>query len=298
VRAIGVDVGGTTLTVAGLSGAHDLVGAAEQPSAGLTYETLLDSVAAEVKRLRPASGSPPRLGVAIAGWLTADRERVEQAANLGWEGRSLRADLAGRTGLETTVHNDGNAAAWGEFLLAGRPQPGAFVMMTLGTDVGGGVVVNGRLVTGAFGVAGELGHLQVAAEGPRCVCGSQGCLAVYSSGRAMVSRYAEGRPGVTGADLSAAIRQGEPVAVAVLSVAARAIALASAQVSRVVDHQWLVLGGGASGIDYPLVEAVENALADTAAVGPTRPLPQVFLARAGNHSGVLGAADLADRRDD
>jgi glucokinase len=161
--------------------------------------------------------------------------------------------------------------------------------------VGGGVVVNGQLLTGAFGIAGELGHLRVRADGPPCVCGSDGCLAVYASGTAMLKRFRQlaGDPSATAADLSEQARDGRETAIQVVTEAASAIASASAQISRVIDHQALILGGGASGIGATLAEAVRKAILATEPVGPIRPLPDVLLARAGSRAGVIGAADLA-----
>ncbi len=195
------------------------------------------------------------------------------------------------TGLATTVHNDGNAAAWGEYLRAEAPAPQCLVMLTLGTDVGGGVVAGGRLLTGATSLAGELGHIRVSADGPTCVCGATGCLSVYASGTAMVARS-----GLDGPALAAAAHAGDPAALAVVAETARAIAFASGQISRVVDHDVLVLGGGVSaGLGPVLVEAVAAAVDGAEPVGPIRPRPRVMAARAGRLAGVLGAADLARR---
>ncbi|KAK1184366.1 ROK family protein [Streptomyces sp. NBS 14/10] len=311
MRAIGVDVGGTKLAIGRLSGSGELYYYTERPLPGLDYDRLLNTIAEAVQNVHDSHSVSPRLGVAMAGWLSPDRERVVAAASLGWTDRKLRQDLAELTGLETIVHNDANSATWGEYLLAGRPKRGAFVMLTLGTDVGGGVIADGRLLTGAFGVAGELGHLQVRADGPRCVCGSRGCLAVYASGKAMLasarravahapaeapllSKLCGNNPvRLRGHDVATAAQQGDKAALGVVREAAAAIAAVSAMISRIVDHHTLVLGGGASAIGPVLQQAVVSALRVTTPLGPVLPLPEVRLARAGNRAGVLGAADLA-----
>jgi glucokinase len=186
-------------------------------------------------------------------------------------------------------------------------------MLTLGTDVGGGVVVNGRLLTGASSLAGELGHLRVGAGDEVCVCGSTGCLSLAASGTAMVRRaralVRDQAPGTArlaelcggdpdrldGPMLGTAVRAGDPAACSVLDAAATAVATASSQVSRVIDHDVLVLGGGVIGLGPALVSAVQSALDRTDPVGPIRPRPVVIAARAGTSAGVLGAADLAAR---
>ena len=318
MRAIGVDIGGTKLAIGGLAADDRLVGYTERPLPSTDYDGLISIVADSVADFRTGhtDSSRPALGVAMAGWLSPDREVVLTAANLGWNDRKLRHDLATVTGLRATVHNDGNAAAWGEYIRdehinGERRDDGAFVMFTLGTDVGGGVIVNGRLLSGAFGIAGELGHLVVQPDGPMCVCGSHGCLAVFASGTAMLGNARDlirSSPNsaplmraacqddprrLTGQHLAAAIDADEPAALSVLAYAAWAIARASAQISRVIDHHTLVLGGGASAIGDKLRTAVEAALTETDPVGPVLPLPRVRLATAGNEAGVLGAADLA-----
>lgn len=308
--AIGVDLGGTRLAVGSWSIDGLLGDYTERPLPTRDYERLVAAIADLVGSLRDQGSAPPKLGVAMAAWLSPDRESVVTAANLGWSDRALRHDLAQRTGLDTVVHNDANAAAWGEYLLAGRPQ-GSFVVLTLGTDVGGGVIVDGRLLTGAFGVAGELGHLQVRADGPPCVCGARGCLAVYASGKAtlgsarraladnpssapVLSQLCHNDPSrLRGQDFATAAQKGEQAVLQIVGEAATAIGIASSQISRVVDHHTLVIGGGASAIGPVLQQAVTEALLSTTPVGPVRPLPEVCLARAGNRAGVVGAADLA-----
>jgi glucokinase len=314
VRAVGVDVGGSTIAVAALEDDGRLSGLTESALPTRDYDGLLRVVAEQVSRLAPpGSGPAPPLGVAMAAWLSPDRERVLAAANLGWNDRELRRDLARVTGLDTTVHNDGNCAAWGEYLRAGSAAAGCLVMLTLGTDVGGGVVVDGRLLTGASSVAGELGHLRVGSGEEVCVCGSTGCLSLYASGTAMVRRAralvrdrgpeaallrdlcGDAPDRFDGPMLAEAVRAGDPAAGSVVDVAATAIAAASSQVSRVVDHDVLVLGGGVIGLGPALVSAVQAALDRTDPVGPIRPRPAVVAARAGTSAGVLGAADLAAR---
>lgn len=294
--AVGVDVGGSTVAVGALTDDGELVGVSETALPTRDYDGLLELVAQQVTAARaPLGESPsdpaPALGLAMAAWLSPDRERILTAANLGWNQRDIRRDLAQTTGLATTVHNDGNAAAWGEYLRADEPAPECLVMLTLGTDVGGGVVVGGRLLTGATSLAGELGHLRVSADGPTCVCGATGCLSVYASGTAMVRRA-----GVDGPALAAAARAGDRAALTVVAEAARAVAVASGQISRVVDHDVLVLGGGVSdGLGPVLVDAVTVALEAAEPVGPLHPRPRVVAARAGRLAGVIGAADLARR---
>ena len=316
--SIGIDLGGTKLAVGGLAG--EVTGGSDPegllgsdlivPIDACDYEATVDAIAGHVRRIQSERGwGAPVVGVAIAAFLSPDRGVVVEALNLGWKNKRLGDDLAERTGLKVVLHNDANAAAWGEYLLAGSPDRGSLITLTLGTDVGGGVIADGRLLTGAFGIGGELGHLVVMPNGPVCVCGARGCLAVYASGKAITSRarqalQAGGGPvsidvspsvDVSAEALTRLVEQRDSRILAVLDDAARAIAAASAQISRVIDHHTMVIGGGASRLGSPLVQAIERHLEQGGPIGPIRPVPRVLLARAGNRAGVIGAADLARR---
>ena len=318
MTAIGVDIGGTKLAIGVVDDAGQLRAHRQMPLPTYDYDELISEIALVVDRARTQHPDVSSIGVAVASWLSPTRDLVLQAVNLGWDTEPLRADLGRATGLPTVVDNDASCAAWAEYLAqqtdASCGPDEAFAMLTLGTDVGGGVVVAGQLLTGTHGIAGELGHLNVGMGDAPCVCGSTGCLAAYASGRAMMAearaqmtqtpqralhllRQTGGDPELLdGAKLAAAVRAGDQAALSVVRRAARAIAAASAQISRVIDHKVLVLGGGASDLGAVLVDAVDTELRLTHAVGPVQPLPEVRIASTGNRAGVIGAARLADHR--
>ncbi|MEV6637041.1 ROK family protein [Actinoplanes sp. NPDC051470] len=300
MRAIGVDIGGTKLAIGSVGHSGQLRDFELTPLPTKHYDRLIAHITARIAELTDGSANRPAVGIAMAAWLSPDRGDVVSAVSLGWERRQLRQDLARSTGLHTVLHNDANAAAWGEYVLAGAPSEGAFVMLTLGTDVGGGVICDGRLITGASGLAGELGHLQVDSTGPACVCGRRGCLAVYASGKAILAGAVErGRAAGldtsawTGPDVAARANAGDTAVLTVIDDAARAIALACGQLACVIDPHTVVLGGGASAIGDVLLDAVRKAVARIEPMGPVHPRPHISLARAGNRAGVLGAAELA-----
>lgn len=308
--SIGVDIGGTKVAAGALTDIGELVDCRVLRLHDRRYDAVLKLIDGEIDRLEPQSRRSTPVGVALAGWLSADRRTVLHAANLGWEHVPLQADLRRHGGRSVRIVNDGDAAAWGEWDVDELVSPTTLVMLTLGTDVGGGVVVDGHLVTGALGLGGELGHLCVDPNGPPCVCGARGCLAVFASGSAMLTaarRIAVQQPGMlrqlsaddpatlTGDHLGLAARRGDPAALQILTDAARAIAHASAQISRVVDHSMLVLGGGAARVGRPLSDAVAAALASLPPLGGIAKPPSVRLARLGAFAGVHGAAALAAR---
>ena len=108
------------------------------------------------------------------------------APNLAWRDLDLRTELESRIGLPVVVENDANAAAWGEFRYGAGEDVDDLLLVTVGTGVGGGVVLDGRLHRGAFGVGGEIGHMRVVPDGILCGCGNRGCLESYASGTALV----------------------------------------------------------------------------------------------------------------
>ncbi len=318
MAAIGIDIGGTKLAIGVVDGDGHLHEHHQVPLPTRDYNSLITEIGTLIRPMRQQYPDVNAVGVAVASWLSPTREKVLQAVNLGWDTKPLRADLQHATGLPTLVDNDANCAAWAEYLALGQESgsesSSVFAMLTLGTDVGGGVVVAGRLLTGAHGIAGELGHLDVGLGAAACVCGSTGCLAAYASGRAMM---AEARSRMTHSPECAshllklcghnperldalrfaeAVTAGDLAARSVVQRAARAIAAASAQISRVIDHRILVLGGGASDLGSLLTEVVKDELRLTRPIGPVLPLPEVRLASTGNRAGVIGAARLAERR--
>ncbi|MDA3021506.1 MAG: ROK family protein [Actinomycetota bacterium] len=307
MATVGIDVGGTKLSSV-LRDHGNVLFPLLRPAPIGSYDDLLLAIEDTVAGYR-ADHPIEAVGVCVAAWMSADRELVRRSANLGWDDKPLRTDLAHRLELPVTVANDADAAAWGGYLDIGRPT-GNLVALTLGTDVGGAVIIDGRLITGTHGVAGELGHLVIDPAGPRCVCGTHGCLATYASGTAMLRRaraLASESPGqfpmllsgtsshdITGLDIARAATDGIEGPL-LLAEAATAIARASALISRVIDHSTLLLAGGASSIGAPLVHAVKSALTDTELIGPVHPMPNILLVSDPDFAGARGAADFAAR---
>ena len=130
------------------------------------------------------------VGIGAAGWIDAERSTVLYAPNLAWRDEPLRDELRTRLPVPVVVENDANVAAWAEFRFgAARDADDSMVMFTLGTGIGGGIVLGGQLVRGAHGIAGEIGHVLAVKDGYPCGCGSRGCLEQYASGKAL-TRYA------------------------------------------------------------------------------------------------------------
>lgn len=308
---LGVDVGGTKALGVRLRpepSGHRIVDQVELPSSAARPD-VLDVVVEVVDRLLAEGGGPssdpPALGVGLAGFVDHDG-RVRAAPNAaGLVDVDVAGALLRRTGLDPVVDNDANCVAvtaheWSE------PHATDLVAVTLGTGIGGGVVVGDRLVRGARGFAGEPGHVVVDPSGPPCPCGQRGCWERYASGsalrEALDQAVADGGldadvvPGRTGLELAAAVRAGVPGAAEVLDGFAGRVAVGIAGIVALLDPQVVAIGGGISDMGDVLLDAVVRRLRSDHAAVLHPPAPRIELVPLGARAGAVGAALLAGRR--
>ncbi|MFH0179222.1 ROK family protein [Streptomyces cacaoi] len=289
VGILAVDIGGTKLALRAVAaGAAVYERTVPWPvggDAGAESELLEASVAEAVGALGEA---PVRIGVAAAPNVGADGTVVSWPNRPGWVGRSLRAPFAGN-GAEVLFGDDATLAALAEARSTGSRD---LVYLGIGTGVGGGLVSGGRLLTGAWGTAGELGHLVVDPEGPHCRCGTRGCLQAAVSAEALAAHACvdRGLPTTT-AELVAGVDRAEPWAERTLDHAADSIARALRVLVELVQPAQVRIGGGLGAALAPLPRRIARRLAATARQG--RPLPEVGPAVHGPHSSLAGAALLA-----
>ena len=254
------------------------------------------------------------VGLGAAGFVSADRATVLFAANMSWRNEPLRARIEGLIDLPVVVENDANVAAWGEARFGAGNGRDNVVMLTIGTGVGGGVIIDGRLLRGHFGIGAELGHYRVIPDGLPCGCGQYGCLEQYASGSAL-TRYVkqaaareperaktllglgDGTPdGIVGSHITAAARDGDPIALEGFAEVATWIGQAMADMTAILDPGVFILGGGVSEAGEILAAPAREAyLAKVPATGQ-RPLAEVVIATLGPDAGIIGAADLARDR--
>ncbi|HZI95890.1 MAG TPA: ROK family protein, partial [Actinomycetales bacterium] len=185
MHTIGVDIGGTKIAAGVVDDDGTLLAKVRRETPATDVEAIEVAVADAVRELCEGR-DVAAVGVAAAGYVDATRSVVLFAPNLAWRDEPLRADLEDRTGLPVLVENDANAAAWGEFRYGAAREVDDMVLLTVGTGLGGGIVLHGNLLRGAYGVAAELGHVRVVPDGIRCPCGQRGCWEQYASGSALV----------------------------------------------------------------------------------------------------------------
>lgn len=298
-RVFGIDVGGTTIKFSIIDESGSILEHWSIPTDTAAGGARIPAaIAAEVRaRLTGAADDPIAIGVGVPGPVCGGV--IERAVNLGW-GRTPLGSLLGKaTGLPVTLLNDANAAALGEAWMGGDSacRGGSAVFVTLGTGVGGGVIVDGRVLNGRNGCAGEVGHMPVAAPGERrCGCGKVNCLECYTSATGFVQtanelaeaagdprRYTEGK------EVFDRVAAGDELAVRARDVTVDYLARGLAGIMCTVDPQEVIVGGGLSHagdlLMGPLAEALERY------VFPAM-LGKYVLRRAtlGNDAGALGAA--------
>ncbi len=307
--SIGVDVGGTKVAAGVVDDTGAVLARARRRTPSRDAEHIIDVVAEIVRQLlidHPAT----TVGVGAAGFVDADRTRVLFAPNLAWRDTPLREAVAERVDLPVVVENDANAAAWGEYRYGAGANEDDVVLLTIGTGIGAGIVIDGRLFRGTFGVAGEPGHVRVVPGGRLCGCGNHGCWEQYCSGTALVraaKEIATERPhdavrlleiagdvdGIDGPVVMRAALEADPAAMDCFDEVGRWLGQGLADLAAVLDPARFVIGGGvADGGDLLLRPARDTFAAALTGRGH-RPLAEIVQARLGADAGLIGAADLA-----
>ncbi len=290
---IGIDLGGTKTEII----AVDKGGVVLQRSREATirhYAGCLDQISRLVRAVESLTGRTGTLGMGIPGSLSPENGRVRNANSVWLNDRPLGADLAERLERPVRIENDANCFAISEATDGAARGAASVFGVILGTGVGGGLVIDGRLQSGAQGIAGEWGHnpLPGIAEGtgPDCWCGRRGCVETYLSGPGLARDHAEaGGDRIPASAIAAAAESGEPLAVSSMRRYVRRLARALAVVTNLLDPEVIVLGGGLSNVEG-LAGSVTAEM-----------LPLVFCDRSrvtvrrhlhGDSSGVRGAAWL------
>jgi glucokinase len=297
---LAVDIGGTKTAAAVVDGDGRIVAQGRTPTlAQENPEVLWKALTDLLDEVHAAAGgtSPAGVGVGCSGPMTWPDAEVSPLNIPAWRGFPLRRRLRERyPGLPVRVHNDAVCVAVGEHWRGAGRGHGNVLGMVVSTGVGGGLVLGGRLVDGASGNAGHVGHIVVEPGGPPCPCGGRGCLEAVASGPSLV-RWARGEgwrpdePAATGADLAADARAGNRVALAAVRRAGRAVGVALASAAHLCDLDAAVIGGGVSQIGAPLFDAVREALDVHARMDFARRL-RVVPTALGQTSGLIGAAAL------
>ena len=311
---IGLDIGGTKISGGVIDECGAILAKGRRDTPALDPAAIIHEAASLTRELS-LERKIDAVGVACAAFIDRAGSTVYFSPNLAWRDEPLQQRLESALGLPVTIENDANAAAWGEFRFGAADEAANMVMVTVGTGIGGGIVVDGVLMHGAFGVAAELGHMRVVPGGVRCGCGNRGCWEMYASGTALVreardlvisgsplaarlSELCGGDPSaLSGPDVTRAAVEGDPAAVELLADLGVWIGEGVASVAAILDPELVVLGGGVSEAGVLLIDPALAAFRRQLTGRGHRPEARFALAKLGNDAGIIGAADLAARAD-
>jgi glucokinase len=314
----GIDIGGTKVLGVALGATDEIVAEARVATPTGTRVIVGSHVAAAVAEVvgdldrqlattAATAVAPAPVGVGAPGMVDR-RGRLCFAPNLPQaQGVDWNELIGGRLpGRKLLIENDANLAVLAEHRLGAARGFGHVVMVTLGTGIGGGIVVDGRVQVGSAGFAGEIGHMVVDPAGPACPCGRRGCWERFASGAGLgvlareaalagrlgeVVRLAGGDPeSVRGEDVSAAAAAGDPAAQQVIAEVGWWIGFGLANLAGVLDPECFVLGGGVVQAGDLLIESARNTLAELVEGGDRRPAAVIAPAAFGERAGAVGGA--------
>ncbi|GGF31588.1 glucokinase [Marmoricola endophyticus] len=290
---VGVDIGGTKI-LAGVVGSEGRVVDSEgretphrTAPADVVEGLIADAVAALQHR-----HAVEAVGIAAAGFVDAAGSRVMFAPHLSWRDEPLRDRLGARLGLPVTVANDANAALWAEHVHGRARGARDVVMVTLGTGIGGALMIDGRLHVGRNGMAGEFGHIRVVPDGRPCECGHTGCWEQYCSGKALARFAADAGSPLSGPALTEAAERRDPVARGAYLEVGRWLGTGLADLVAGFDPELVLVGGGVSAAGELLLEPARRALHEALVGSGHRSEPELSVATLGPYAGLVGAAEL------
>jgi glucokinase len=308
--AIGVDVGGTKVAAGVVDEKGRVIADLRQPTPSTNPAAVEQTIADCVQRLRK-DHDVVAVGIGAAGFIDAGRSTVLFAPNLAWRDEPLRDEVAKLVDLPVVVENDANAAAWGEYRFGAGQGESHMVCVTVGTGIGGGMVLDGALFRGRFGIGAEFGHMQVVEDGRRCGCGQSGCWEQYCSGRALLHEAREiadvqkvygkrllelgdGKPeGIEAPEVTKAAIEGDPAALECFSVVGHWLGQGLANLAAMLDPGAFVVGGGVADAGDLLLDPARRHFGHVLTGTGFRPRPEIRHASLGNWAGMVGAADLA-----
>ncbi|MDR0959858.1 MAG: ROK family protein [Propionibacteriaceae bacterium] len=325
---IGVDIGGTKIAAGAVTPDDEIVARCHRPSPVDRLELedaivgVVTDIIGDLAQENGATGGRTvgpgqrvsAVGIGAAGWIDTRRDLIRFSPHLPWRDEPLAERLRDRLGLPVRVDNDANAAAWGEYrhrlhVDPDQALPTAFLCLTLGTGIGGGLVLGGELFRGAFGMAGEWGHMTVVPDGLVCACGHRGCWEQYCSGTALTrgahALVAERAPGserlkaesvagtLDGPTVTRLAEDGDAACRVLLAETGQWLGRGLASLAAILDPDLIVIGGGVSRAGELILAPARAAFAETLTGSGFRTPARIELAGLGSDAGLVGAAGLA-----
>jgi glucokinase len=307
---IGVDVGGTKVAAGVVDERGKILEKLKRATPAYRPDDTADVIAGAVLEL-VSRHEVSAVGIGAAGFVDETRSTVLFAPNLAWRGEPVKKRVEERIGRPVVVENDANAAAWAEAKLGAARGQRDVLLITVGTGIGAGIVLDGRLYRGRWGSAGEPGHYRVVPDGRLCGCGNRGCWEQYASGTALVAEARDlarrapdaavrmlelggGLPdGIDGPVVTQAAREGEAGALTCFELVGSWLGHGLADLAAILDPGCFVIGGGVSEAGEMLLGPARTAYENSLTGRAYREFAEVRLAELGPDAGLIGAADLA-----
>lgn len=309
---IGIDFGGTSIAAGLVDESMRIIDRANVATdVPRSIESMMDDMAAMVRELLSRNGLDRKdiasAGVGVPGTANEENGHIEDANNLGFDDASFVAPLEERLGLPVCFGNDANAAAWGEYR-AGGYREGSFIMMTLGTGIGGGIILDGRLWTGVNYAAAEFGHMVIRCDGAPCSCGRTGCFEAYGSATALIRQARERMQADSGTVLWRlcggdpdrleaktvfdGAQERDEACRQLLDAYTTCLAEGAANIINLFQPAYLCIGGGVSRAGDALLTPLREKTAKRVYSQNAKRNTKIILAELDNDAGIIGAALL------
>jgi len=314
---VGVDLGGTTLTAGVVTREGEVVCTHQRPTEAergpeVVIGNLVEAIEAVLSERGLSKSDVAGVGIGVPGHILSEEGVCVFSPNfVGWRNVKVTSPIEERVGLKVTIMNDVNTAALGEWWFGAGKGTESMVMLTLGTGIGGGVIVNGDIVLGHMEAAGEVGHQTILPEGPRCGCGNHGCIEAIAARDAIVGRallkLQQGRksilPQLVGGDLKRldpkiiedAARMGDEVAREVYEETGYYLGIAVSNLALILDPELIVIGGAIAKAGDLIFEPIRRTVAARCQMTEFDP-QRIVPAQLGELSGVVGGAVLVMRK--
>jgi glucokinase len=303
---IGVDLGGTNLRTALLSSEGEILDKSKEATyASDGWKKVVQRLIKNIKRQQDVAVqqglSVAAVGVGAPGVIQVDKGIVVKSPNFpDWNKLPLKDELENVLSLPVTIENDANAAALGEQWRGAGRGIGSMILLTLGTGVGGGIILNRQIWHGADGMAGEVGHMTIIPDGRQCGCGNTGCLEMYASARGIVQSYRDAggvsetgnQSEITSAQVYQAANSGNPRGVEVMKNMGRILGIGIANLINIFNPEMVVIGGGVKDAWPLFIDSTRAEIRKRAFEVPAA-RTEIVPSKLGDDAGMVGAAAAA-----
>lgn len=312
---LGIDLGGTNIVAGVVDENYRIIGVGKvKTNLPRSAESIADSMAAAafeaIKNANLTIGDIDSMGIGTPGAVEPEKGVVAYSNNLGFYDVDLAKLMKERTGKDFYIENDANAAAYGEYIAGAGRGTNNFIAITLGTGVGGGIIIDGKIYSGSNGAGGELGHTVITAGGECCSCGRNGCWEAYASATALIRqtkqamiRYPESNMWelcendinkVNGITAFNAMRNGDKAGQMVVDRYLEYVAIGLSNMINIFQPDVICIGGGISKEGDTLVKPIKAIIEGENYARNMRSKTVIKTAALGNDAGIIGAAYLCD----